>query len=238
MRFLDEERLRAIPSDDFRSRSPYPWLNPEGLLTPSGFARLVEILPDVALFEPVFGRKRAHGQRSHDRYALEYRDDLPVHADWHAFVRELRGDAYHRFLCRLLDVRDLWLSFHWHYTPNGCSVSPHCDAYRKLGSHIFYLNSEADWKEDWGGGTLVLDDGGRIGRRSAPTFEEFDREIAAETVGNLSLVFERTPHSWHGVREVQCPEGAMRKIFVVVINRMRPLDRARRLVGLPLEAGY
>ena len=51
------------------------------------------------------------------------------------------------------------------------TCSPHCDAVWKLGSHIFYFNE--DWNPGWGGETLVLDDGGRFSRRSAPDFDDF-----------------------------------------------------------------
>jgi len=51
----------------------------------------------------------------------------------------------------------LSLTLHWHYAPRGCSVSPHCDAVRKLGSHLCYFNTEEDWDPSWGGQTLLLD---------------------------------------------------------------------------------
>ncbi len=90
-----------------------------------------------------FGVKRAHGQQSHDRYTLEYRKDLPLSPHWKQFLAELQGEPYSNFLKRLFGVKSLELNFHWHYTPNGCSVSPHCDAKHKLGSHIFYFNTKA-----------------------------------------------------------------------------------------------
>ena len=86
-----------------------------------------------------------------------------------------QADAYRAFLRRLLGIERFALRLHWHYTPSGCSVSPHCDARRKLGSHIFYFNTEADWDPRWGGETLLLDDGGRLHRDSSPRFEDFDR---------------------------------------------------------------
>ena len=79
---------------------------------------------------------------------------------------------------------------------------------------------------------LVLDDGGRFDRRSAPPFEDFDSEIPAEALGNQSFLFIRRKNSWHGVRPLQCPEGHMRRVFIVVIHRVSPVERARRLVGL------
>ena len=88
---------------------------------------------------------------------------------------------------RLMGVRRLEFRFHWHYAPNGCSVSPHCDAKRKLGSQIFYLNTDEDWDPSWGGETLVLDDGGRFDLASLRDFDEFD-QIASEAMGNRSLI--------------------------------------------------
>jgi len=237
MSYLDFERLNAIDPASFQTRSPYPWLNPEGLLTDDGYSRLIETLPDVSQCAPVFGNERMYGQQSHDRYALEYDDDLPVDDCWKAFVAELKSKEYRQFLARMFGVSSFDLNFHWHYTPNGCSVSPHCDATRKLGSHIFYFNTRESWDPAWGGETLVLDDGGRFDRKEAPDFDDFDRVITSQAMGNYSLLFERTDRSWHGVKEIQCPDGALRKVFIVVVNRRTPVVWARRLVGR-LPKGY
>jgi hypothetical protein len=191
----------------------------------------------VSLFTSHFGETRLAGQQNHDRFSLPYRDDLPLAAPWKAFVAELRGTGYETFVRRLIGARSFELSFVWHYTPQGCSVSPHCDSRRKLGSHIFYFNTEQDWDPAWGGDTLILDDGGRFKDRSAPQFEEFERIAATEALGNRSLLFARKEHSWHGVRTLTCPQGLLRKIFIVVINRYSPLDRVRRLFGEP-PRGY
>ncbi|MFQ5467755.1 MAG: hypothetical protein ACE5DS_06420 [Kiloniellaceae bacterium] len=237
MSYLDFERLNAIDPASFQTQSPYPWLNPAGLLTDDGYTRLIETLPDVSLCAPVFGNERMYGQQSHDRYALEYDDDLPVDDCWKAFVAELKSKEYRQFLARMFGVSSFDLNFHWHYTPNGCSVSPHCDATRKLGSHIFYFNTRESWDPAWGGETLVLDDGGRFNRKDAPAFDDFDRVITSQAMGNYSLLFERTDRSWHGVKEIQCPDGALRKVFIVVVNRRTPVVWARRLVGR-LPKGY
>jgi hypothetical protein len=216
--FLDYDRLEAVDIPGFRSRRPYPWLNAERLLSDEGFDSLVASLPDTSRFVPFFGMLRAHGQPSHDRYALEYDDGLNVVPIWHAFVNELRGERYGRFLRRAFGRGMLRLSFHWHYTPNGCSVSPHCDAKRKLGSHIFYFNTPQEWDASWGGQTVILDDGGRFDHRSAPRFEDFTVANQSVAVGNYSLLFARRDKSWHGVREIHCPEGKFRKVFIVVIE--------------------
>jgi hypothetical protein len=219
MRCLDYERLASIDPTAYNAAKPYPWTNPEGLLTPQAFETLRETLPDISLFQRFFGKARKAGQHPHDRYMLEYTDDTPVAEPWREFIAELKSSRYRDLMKRLFRVRSLSLNFHWHYTPNGCSVSPHCDSSRKLGSHLFYFNTEADWDEAWGGQTVVLDDGGRFPTESSPGFEDFDAEIPSNSMGNRSLIFSRRAHSWHGVREIRCPEGFMRKVFIVVVNK-------------------
>jgi hypothetical protein len=226
--YLDTDRLAAIDPAAFRARTPYPWVSPEGVLTEDGYARLRETLPELALFERRFGEQRKHGQKSHDRYVLEYRPDLPLAEPWRDFIGELESETYRAFL-RAMIGRDFRLRFHWHYTPNGCSVSPHCDAKEKLGSHLFYFNTAADWDPAWGGETLILDDKGRFSRRSNPDFAAFPHAIAAPSLGNTSLLFCRRGASWHGVQEIRCPEGALRKVFIVVIDAVPLRLRLRRL---------
>jgi len=230
MSYLDYARLDALDGEAFRNQKPYPWINPEGALTDAGYRELRDNLPDVSLFDGDFGISRAHGQQSHDRYVLEYRDGLDLPVPWQAFVDELRGPRYRDFLRRLFGVRSLHLNFHWHYTPDGCSVSPHCDAKHKLGSQIFYLNTEDDWDPAWGGETLILDDQGRFGRRSAPAFEDFDQVLPSQAQGNRSLIFMQTGNSWHGVRPIRCPQGELRKVFIVVVNRAGPIARVKRFL--------
>jgi hypothetical protein len=230
MSYLDYARLDGLDDEAFRNQKPYPWINPEGALTDAGYRELRGNLPDVSLFDGYFGVSRAHGQQSHDRYVLEYRDGLDLPAPWQAFVDELRGPRYRDFVRRLFGVRSLYLNFHWHYTPNACSVSPHCDAKHKLGSQIFYLNTEDDWNPAWGGETLILDDKGRFGRRSAPAFEDFDQVLPSQALGNRSLIFMQTGNSWHGVRPIQCPGGELRKVFIVVVNRAGPIARVKRFL--------
>jgi len=230
---LDTGHLESIATAMFRNAQPFPWLNPEGVLRAEAFERLRTQLPPLELFKESFGRKRAHGQQAHDRYSLEYRPDLPVDPVWHQFIAELNGPEYQGFLARMFATRHITLTYHWHYTPRGCSVSPHCDAKRKLGSHIFYFSTEQDWQAEWGGETLILDDKGRFARNSAPDFEDFDTEIRANAMGNRSLLFQRRGNSWHGVRPLVCPEGLLRKVFIVVVNADTPLARLRRVFYRP-----
>jgi hypothetical protein len=231
VQYLDQSALQHFDVRGFRNRLPYPWAGLSGILRPEAFARLREELPPVAMFQKVFGKARRHGQQSHDRYVLEYQPGLDLPPSWRAFLDELQGPVYRGWLAQAIGSNRFELYFHWHYTPTGKSVSPHCDALRKLGSHIFYFNTEDDWDPAWGGATVILDDGGRFNPRSAPAFEDFTSAETADSLGNRSLLFVRNGNSWHGVREIQCPEDRLRKIFIVVIERATIGMRLRRLLA-------
>ncbi len=238
-RYLNSDVMDGIDPGEFRQRSPFPWVNPQFFIRPERYAELLESMPGIDQFRPFFGKQRKHGQASHDRYVLDYERGMELARPWEEFVAELCSDYYRRFVCRLLGVSAVRFRFHWHYTPNGGEVSPHCDSKGKIGSQIFYLNTQQDWNTDWGGETVVLDDGGRFRADSAPAFEDFIAEYPAETVDNRSLLFGRRGNSWHGVRRINCPEGHYRKVFIVVFEEHRPLAMAgkklKRLVqGKPL----
>lgn len=231
-RYLDFEKLEAIDPGTFRTTKPFPYANPEGLITDEGYRQLLDNMPDISMFEKIFGYRRLGGQDPHNRYALEWTPQIDVPAPWQEFIGELRSDRYRRAVARLMGGNKVEFRFHWHYTPNGCSVSPHTDSKREHGSHLFYFNAEGDWDPAWGGDTLVLDDGGRLDFKTAPTYEDFVAEIPAKSIGNYSLLFERTDHAWHAVREITCPEGRMRRLFIVVVSPDNLYWKVRdRLIG-------
>lgn len=221
MEYLNQAAMNGIFPEIFQSQRPYPWAEISNSLTEEGYQRLREALPDVSLFDRVVGIKRTHGQTSHDRYILHYRPWLEVAPSWKDLIGELQGPDYEAFVRRLFGVpasKRLILTFEWYYAWQGCSVSPHCDAYRKLGTHIFYFNTEADWESSWGGHILLMDDGGRFKPHSAPSFDDLEVAASLDPRGNGSLLFQRTAHSWHGVRPLGCPPDHLRKLFIVTIN--------------------
>ena len=237
--YLNSRVLDAINADNFQRAEPYPWVNPQYFIDASRYQELLDTIPDISQFRAFFGKQRKHGQGSHDRYVLDYEDGMTLAEPWQRFVDELKSPAYRSFICRLLGVSDVRFRFHWHFTPNGGEVTPHCDSKGKIGSQIFYLNTDADWNREWGGETVVLDDGGRITPDNAPGFEDFDAAYPAETADNRSLLFGRRGNSWHGVRKIACPEGYYRKVFIVVFEEHRPVKTAvkklkRLLTGKPL----
>lgn len=221
MQYLNQDSINGITQDAFQGQKPYPWSSIQETLTPEGFERLREALPDVSGFRRMVGVKRGYGQAPHDRALLHYRSGMELSGPWQEFLAEIQGEAYQAFLRRVLKLeprQEIILTMEWYYAWEGCAVSPHCDARRKLATHIFYFNTDADWQTEWGGQILILNDGGRFKAHSAPAYDDF--EVAASLVpkGNVSLLFERTEHSWHGVRPLQCPPDVLRKLFIVTVN--------------------
>lgn len=234
MTYLNLPTLDAVNATAFRQGKPYPWAALPGSLTEEGFRILRENLPEVSRFHQMRGVKRAHGQGSHDRYILHYRLDMDIPEPWQTFVAELNGSGYQNFLRRMLGLAPSCvpiLTIEWYYAWSGCSVSPHCDARRKIATHIFYFNDESDWLPDWGGEILILDDARRFKAHSAPTFDDLEIFAALDARGNASLLFQRTEHSWHGVRPLRCPPGMLRKLFIITVNAPTWQVRWRRIRG-------
>jgi hypothetical protein len=218
MEYLNRECLERVSPVGFQNRQPFPWVDIQNTLTAEGYKRLRESLPDVSLFERQVGYKRAYGQAPHDRYLLHYRAGLELAQSWREMIAEFHSETYRAFLRRMLGRRKFIPTLEWYYAWRGCSVSPHCDAKRKLATHIFYFNTEEDWDSAWGGQILMLDSERRRRTHSGPSFDDLRTAASIEARGNGSLFFQRTPQSWHGVRPLQCPEGKLRKLFLVTIN--------------------
>ena len=163
LQYLNPAVRDSIEPVAFETQKPFPWINPQYFIKDERYPELLANMPDIAQFRAFFGKQRKHGQASHDRYTLDYVDGMALAAPWAQLIAELRGDSYRKFICKLLGVNRVRFRFHWHYTPDGGEVSPHCDSKGKIGSQIFYLNTVDDWQWDWGGETVVLDDGGRFG---------------------------------------------------------------------------
>jgi hypothetical protein len=229
--YLNTAYLDSIDEKAFQATQPFPWNNPQGFINPEPYRELLENMPKLEVFTSSFGKQRKSGQASHDRYILDYEKGVDIPAPWQAFVDEMLSDVYRGFVCRLLGVSKVRFRLHWHYTPRGAEVGPHCDSKGKIGSQIFYLNTEHDWKPEWGGETVILDDKGRFPTYSNPQFEEFDAQWPALTMDNRSILFGRRGNSWHGVKRIDCPDGQHRKVFIVVFEEYRPLKIAAKKVA-------
>jgi hypothetical protein len=222
MSYFNLDCIEHVSSDAFQRRKPYPWAHIQDTLTAGGWNGLRAALPDMTQFERMVGVKRGYGQASHNRGLLHYWDGIDVAEPWKAFIAELHGKDYDKFLRRMLGLgpdQKIILTLEWYYAWQGCSVSPHCDARRKLATHIFFFATDEDWPREWGGDILILDDEGRHKAHSAPTFDNLKVAASLDLRKNGSLLFQRTEHSWHGVRPLKSPQpDVYRKLFIVTVN--------------------
>jgi hypothetical protein len=222
MTYLNLKCTDSVSASAFQAQKPYPWVRMQDTLTDDGWQRLRATLPDMAGFNRMVGVKRGYGQAPHNRGLQHYREGMEMADPWKAFIAELHGEAYDAFLRRMLGLapsQKIILTMEWYYAWQGCSVSPHCDARRKLATHIFFFATDEDWPREWGGDILILDDEGRYKAHSAPSFDDLKVAASLDLRKNGSLLFQRTDHSWHGVRPLQSPrEDVYRKLFIVTVN--------------------
>ena len=222
MQYLNPKVIDGVSAEAFQQNKPYPWAHMQDTLTQEGWDQLRATLPDMADFQRMVGVKRSYGQAPHNRGILHYQDGMQVAEPWKKFIEELNGSAYASFLRRMLGVStetELILTLEWYYAWQGCSVSPHCDARRKLATHIFFFATDEDWPREWGGDVLMYDDERRYKAHSAPGFDDLKVAAALDLRKNGSLLFQRTDHSWHGVRPLTPPNpDVYRKLFIVTVN--------------------
>lgn len=240
--FLDDRMLRDFATEDFTLQQPFPWFSFQDVLRPEAFQALYDNFPSLAMFEKHNGIERAYGQRPHNRYYLAYEQsiynnrqagsegvvalsDLPV--VWQQFILEIQGNSeYAAFAKRMLGVEDFVVRFAWHVGVAGSEVSPHRDSYTKLGTHIFYFNTSADWQPEWGGSILVLKD--KKVQQDNPDLADFGQAIGCDIRDNRSFLFKNTENAWHGVEKLSCPEGHYRRLFNVVFEPAERAAEARR----------
>lgn len=251
--FLNYDKIESFEQSLFTDRKPFPWFDFEQFLTPEGFEALYQNFPSLALFEQHNGIERMFGQRPHNRYYLAYETSIygtqkegeglvkyeQLPQVWQAFIHELEtSEPYHQWIKHLFQVSKFEIRYAWHVGMTHSEVSPHADGMEKIGTHIFYFNTQQDWNPDWGGSVLVLD--GKSTDAMNPEFTDFTSEIPAQIIDNHSFLFKNTPDAWHGVKPLTCPEGAYRRLFNVIFEtprarrplRLAPVSMIKRLKSL------
>lgn len=247
---FNQQLVRDFDKTLFTARQPFPWYNFQSLLTDEMFQSLYDEFPALDFFEQHEGMVRKYGQRSHDRYYLAYEETIykkeegeqeggsdlkkgvidheQLSPSWQKFMDALLSDSgYRQFICNLLEVKHFTARYAWHVATAGRSVSPHIDARNKIGTHIFYFNTAADWQPDWGGSTLVLGDKNYEGMN--PEISDFGTVDAVEVMDNRSFLFKNQPEAWHAVDTINCPPDTYRRIFNVIFEIPKGQKLKRKL---------
>lgn len=236
---FDQDYINTFDRSLFTANQPYPWANFKALLTPEAFSALYREFPSLDFFEKHEGMARKHGQKPHDRFYLAYEEKIDAYKQldlqkdsaqgtgvihhsqlsptWQAFISEINTDSgYRRFISELLGAEEFKTRFAWHVATAGHAVSPHSDASNKIGTHIFYFNTSEDWRAEWGGATLVLDEKNYAGMN--PEVSDFGKITSVEVMDNRSFLFKNQPEGWHAVDTIKCPVGVHRRIFNIIVE--------------------
>lgn len=244
---INHELISSFNQKMFIQNKPFPWYNFGNFLTQSGFQKLLQDFPSLELFEKHEGLERVYGQRPHNRYYLAYQTSVYNQIDrrdrgivkykhlpstWQMFIEELEtSQIYQNFIKSLFEVADFQIRYAWHIGVTNSEVSPHKDAKQKIGTHIFYFNTQDDWETSWDGSTLVL--GNKLRNVMAPDFSDFNTVIPTQFTDNHSFLFKNTPNAWHGVKPLTCPEGKYRRLFNVIFEFPRsnsPLSLPKKML--------
>lgn len=236
MSIINWQNLDKISSDEFTNDKIFPFVEIPEILHKNEYSKLLESMPDVQYFYENKGEARRDGTKPHSRFGYggwNYKN-LILPDTWKKFIDDIKSNNYRKFLSRLFNTNEFAIRFMWHYAGQGQSVSPHFDSPRKLGSHIFYFNDEK-WDENWGGQTvLCFDRTKRIKSESRPALSNFDSYFKAKGNNNSSLLFMNSNISWHCVEPLKCPEGFLRKVFIIVIEKETKIEKIKRyFLGYP-----
>jgi hypothetical protein len=250
---IDKKILDAIDRNSFRKTDPFPWVA-DRFLVDEAFQQLLRDFPPLAKFERHVDIRKKHGQRPHNRHYLAYERTLYdpdrirsegtiTHAElrpsWQEFMAELESKAYRDFIGSMLGVDDFVTRYAWHIGTTGSEVSPHIDSDEKLGTHIFYFNTSADWSSEWGGETIVLRD--KTTPAMNPEFEDFKSAEIVPFLDNRAFLFGNNGRAWHGARALSCPEGRIRRLFNVIFERPRKASfasRMRSIISRPISTVF
>lgn len=245
--FFDYEKIREAA----RSADPFRHIVVDDILHKDKYALLYETFPDLDLFDEETGYKTGHGKfvltrnlrypRSRANFdAFTKRNRL-----WKDFYREMHSRKFVQEMLDLFGIRKLYVNnhllneavlkrfhpfvfvnFQFSVLKRGAFLEPHTDIPSKIVALVLYFKDK-NWREDWGGGTSLL--------TKVPDGKgyRFDKSKECGFHGNRALIFARTPHSWHKVETIKCPNESVRKSISINLYSTATglLEKIRRLVG-------
>jgi hypothetical protein len=151
---------------------------------------------------------------------------LPGLRRWKSISDESGGNA-----TSILE-RNVKVNYEFSRLPAGSYLSPHTDKIGKLASMLFYF-PHPDWKDARQGSTEFYAPNDPSMRRNWSNrhldFDNLKPFLSVDFKPNTLLGFVKTADSYHGVREIICPDGLERTSFNM--NYSVPIADQRTLLG-------
>ena len=103
-------------------------------------------------------------------------------------------------------------------------MKPHVGDGNKRLSIIYYLNTEHDWKEEYGGRTVFYDlkvkqNGWMEAHYDSNPYFDSNPIWMPNCTENKTVAFMNTPQCWHAIEDCQVPDKSyIRKNFIVVVQ--------------------
>lgn len=214
MKILNKDFLDKLVKEkqDFHNTKPFPFINANGFL--KGFrTKLIDEYPKLG------DMYRGEGNGVVKVYSTDIDrllNEINFSQTWIDFMEDLLSREYKQFMADLADVNDFKILFEFAVGQDGYWLGAHPDTPRKKCVNLFYMNDSRDWKPEWGGRTIIMEDySGKKIEKQIPPEQTIAPKIFAENIESDGLIFKRSDYSWHGVETVTCPNpGFNRKVFI------------------------
>lgn len=196
------------------------------------YATLAASFPPLSIFADV---SSAGGNKKYSLSEVNHREQyhafLQGCAPWKAFYDAIKAPAFQQDVFAQLARDGVFTRvpglkyktrFEFSLLPaDGGCLRPHTDLPSKVVTIVLtMLPTEGDWRQTWGGGTLVLKprDGAVLEDYKAD-LDRFDIVGSYPYVPNQATVFVKTANSWHAVGPMAGTGEAMRKTVTINIER-------------------
>lgn len=216
MKIINNKLLRDFDFKESENK-PFPFHNFKGLINEKYFDKLLKEFPDIKYFKKEYGLKRDYGQASHNKYILHLEDKKELSNTWKEFIKELESKEVRSFIKTFLGT-NYRPGFVWTISFKGSEISPHADSYEKLGSLLFYFNTDKDndWDSKWGGDLLLLESSNEeFNENSSPKIKDFDKITKISNMNNSSVIFKKNERSWHGTYAISSPSDKPRRALII-----------------------
>ena len=194
--------------NNFNQNKPFPHVVLDDFLSPEFFSMIALSKSEIA--KESFGKKFSSDLEKNKWVSknTELPNNLKILIDF------LNSDKWILNLSKLTKIENIFSTkvgntklANYHEMKNDGYLGPHVDhsddpdtGYPHVLNLLLYLSS--DWKDDWGGSTLLFDNKGK----------KILNEIKYKP--NRAIIFLHTPYSFHGVKKIKAENSIRSSVYV------------------------